>query len=267
MQSCSGQIFYLPVSIQCILFPSSFYVPLPLLMKWQREWLTAESRLLPPAPTLLQWQARTHTRAPAHPTAQENSNSSFMFHVSGAVRKSPISMTRAWRIRLKNCHSSAIVSAPWFRRTLKSEGKEQSTGLGRRNMGQMEGSGENRGTFKWSWMIEDLSIPIYKVWWWGWAAPTPEYYITIRSEKQDRQAQTQILKQKYKVRWSRGNPPPWRSDSTRSTDWGINNHVSFKLNSMPRGNIHRLQTENTPRFIVASSINTPGLVPLFKFGF
>lgn len=121
MQSCSGQIFYLPVSIECILFASSFYVPLPLLIKWQREWLTAESRLLPPAPTLLHWQAHTHTH-----THLRTRKLKFIIHVS--CERGPISMTRAGRIRVKNCHSSAIVGAPWYRRTLKSQGKEQSLG-------------------------------------------------------------------------------------------------------------------------------------------
>lgn len=114
MQSCSRQIFYLPVSVQCIRFPSSFYVHLPLLIKWQREWLTTESRLLPPTPTLLHWQARTHM----HIYAEENSNSSFMFH-------GPISMTRAPRIRVKNCQSSAL----WEH--LDSEGHLRTKGRSR----------------------------------------------------------------------------------------------------------------------------------------
>lgn len=136
MQSCSRHIFYLPVSIQRIFIPSSFYVPLPLLMKWQKEWLTAEIRLLPRTAPPLHW----HTHALMHNKTQIH-HSCFMW-VGPLGRKSPISMTRGLRIRVKNCHSRAIVGAPWFRRALKSGGKERSAGLERRNLGQLEGSRE-----------------------------------------------------------------------------------------------------------------------------
>lgn len=96
----------------------------PLWVEWQKEWLTAGGR----------WPRR-HTAARARIRVHgESSNSSFMFHVWGAERRcteSPISMTTGLRIRVKNCHSRAIVRAPWFRRALKSEGKEESTGVGK----------------------------------------------------------------------------------------------------------------------------------------
>lgn len=110
-------------------------------------------------PHPLHWQAHTHI----HIYAEENSNSSFKLH-------GPISMTRAPRIRVKNCHSSAFVGAPWFRRTPKNEGTEQSSGLERRNMGQLECLGGEMEECV-NDHLEDQSISIVQVWCWGGVTP------------------------------------------------------------------------------------------------
>lgn len=145
MQSCiekltTGQIFYLPVSIQHIFF---FFSSLHFSFEEMTE------RVIncwnPPS------QA-THTYSDTH----KNSNSSFMFHVNSAVWESPISMTTGLRIRVKNCHSSAIVRAPWFRRALKSGGKEPRTGVEMEEFGSV---GRIKGETE-EWVMIPLKITL-----------------------------------------------------------------------------------------------------------
>lgn len=128
-----------------LLFTSFFF---HRVMKWQKKWLTARICLLVPSHT----HTITHTSSGSH----KNSNSSFMFHVRSAQwyrLESPISMTTGLRIRVKTCHSKAIVRAPWFRSALNSEGKEQRTGVEREGFG-------SAGRIKWEDQFTPTSLLI-----------------------------------------------------------------------------------------------------------
>lgn len=171
MQSCSGQIFYLPVSIECILFPSVFLCPTPSFDEMTERVI---NRWKPPVATRPHPLAltSTHTHTLTHLRMRKLK---FIIHVS--CERGPISMTRAGRINLKNCHFSAIVGAPWFRRTLRSRawlGKEKYGSVGMLR-GVMEECFNDH--------LEDQSISLVKVCWRAWGRGTWRYDIAVTSEK------------------------------------------------------------------------------------
>lgn len=143
----SGQIFHHPVSIQTRLSPLLFASFSPLLMKWQTKWLTAEICLL----------ASTHTHTLTHTKTQIH-HSCFMWGaLNCAVLEGQFPWQQAPRIRVKNCHSRAIVRAPWFRRALRSEGKEQSTGV---EMGEFGSVGRIKGEMEeWITILLKIALP------------------------------------------------------------------------------------------------------------
>lgn len=109
----------------------------------------------PPVGPLIRTHTHTHTWWCA-----QNSNSSFMFHVRATEwcrLESPISMTTSLRIRVKNCHSGAIVTAPWFRRALKSGGKELGMGVEIEEFGSV---GRIKGeTEEWVMILQKITLP------------------------------------------------------------------------------------------------------------
>lgn len=141
--------FYLPASIHCIV---CFFFFTPLVKKWLKEWLTGEIRPLA-SPRA---HSGTHTRT---------QNFKFIIHVlcerglnvTGCYLESPISMTTGLRIRVKNCHARAIVRAPWIRGALKSEGKEERTGV---EMGEFGSAGRIKGrTREWVMILANIASP------------------------------------------------------------------------------------------------------------
>lgn len=78
-------------------------------------------------------------------------------NVTGCYLESPISMTTGLRIRVKNCHARAIVRAPWIRGALKSEGKEERTGV---EMGEFGSAGRIKGrTREWVMILANIASP------------------------------------------------------------------------------------------------------------